>query len=153
MGQDPSESHLDLLKVKITLSNSELYELAYNHCTLALTQRSSCTPSATSIMKPKIKSTSKSTNKPCSTSPRPRESSSTLPAAARTSTAISSFVSSIMRRAVTRKAGICKSAPITWKPSSTTSSAPVIRCRLRPAAKKAGLRRMSTTRRNFKLTS
>lgn len=32
MGDEPSESHLDLLKNKISLSNTDLYELAYNHC-------------------------------------------------------------------------------------------------------------------------
>ena len=36
MGDDPSESHLDLLKDKISLSNSDLYELAYNHCKMRL---------------------------------------------------------------------------------------------------------------------
>lgn len=55
MSDDPNESRLGLLKKKVNLSNSDLYELAYNHCTWVLTQRSSWPPSASSITRPRTK--------------------------------------------------------------------------------------------------
>ena len=118
MADESSSSQIDVLKNKISLSNSELYELAYNHCTSDLTQKNLCILFANSIMKPRIKLIFRCPKRHSYSLRRQSVCWSMPPAVAKISIAIWLSVFFIMRPAATRRAGTLRSVLTTCKHSS-----------------------------------